>query len=91
MIEQVFWGTSKGLQGWKWIAIDFWTGCPEIKAAILVKFSTFIRKFFPLSLYFFACATIIIFSSYCKTIKHNYSTLQAIFIKQDISDVAVFL
>ena len=37
-IEQVFRGRSTGLQGWKWIAIDFWTGCPEIKAAVLVKF-----------------------------------------------------
>ena len=29
-IEQVFWGWSTGLQRRKWIAIDFWTGCPEI-------------------------------------------------------------
>ena len=39
--EQVFWGRSTGLQGWKWIVIDFWTGYPEIKAAILVKFVIF--------------------------------------------------
>ena len=37
-IGQVFCGKSTGLQGWKWIAIDFWTGCPEIKAVALVKF-----------------------------------------------------
>ena len=35
---QVFCGESTGLQRGKWIANDFWTGCPEIKAAILVKF-----------------------------------------------------
>ena len=27
-----------GLLGWKWIVIDFWTGYPRIKTAILVKF-----------------------------------------------------
>ena len=38
-MEQAFLGNSTGLQGWKWIAIELaWTGCPEIKAAILVKF-----------------------------------------------------
>ena len=37
-VEKVFGGRSKGLQGWKWIATDFWTGCPEIKAAVLMKF-----------------------------------------------------
>ena len=36
-IKQVFWERGTSLQGWKWIAIDFWTGCPEIKADTLVK------------------------------------------------------
>ena len=44
-IEQLFLGRRTGLQGWKWIAIDFWTGCPEIKATILMKFSTFYPSF----------------------------------------------
>ena len=33
-MRQVF---STELQGWKWIAIDLWTGCPETKDATLVK------------------------------------------------------
>ena len=37
-LEQVFLGKSTGLQEWKWIATDFWTGFSEIKAAILAKF-----------------------------------------------------
>ena len=37
-LEQLFLGRGAELQGWKWITIDFWTGCPEIKAAILMKF-----------------------------------------------------
>ena len=45
-IEQLFLGRSTGLQGEKLIAIDFWTGCPKIKATILVKFSTFYQSFF---------------------------------------------
>ena len=28
---------------------DFWTGCPEIKAAMLVKLKYFYWSFFPLS------------------------------------------
>ena len=48
MIEHGFWGGSTGLQEWKWIAIDFWTGCLEIKDAIQVKFGPLIGHFFVL-------------------------------------------
>ena len=40
-IKQVFWGRSTELQEWKWIVIAFWTGYPEIKAVVLVKFGIF--------------------------------------------------
>ena len=77
-IEQEFWEKSTGLQGWKrWLI--FRTGCPEIKAAILVKIWTFYWRYFflsvdiSLSLPLFA-----FFLSYSKTLKRYYSKLQAI-------------
>ena len=89
-IEQVFWGWSTGLQGWQWITIDFWEGCPEIKASILVKFEL-LGIIFVLSRYFFAYITFSIFFSYCNTIKLNYSKLQAVLIKYYDSGVTVSL
>ena len=35
--------------GLQFIKIDFWTGCQEIKATILVKFESFASYFFFLS------------------------------------------
>ena len=83
--EQVFWERSIWLQGWKWIAFDFWTGCPEIKAVILVKFWTFYSSFFfLLSLYSLLSPLLAFFSFYCKKIKCNHSKLQAKLVKYDI-------
>ena len=73
------------------IAIDFWTGCPEIKAAILEKLSTFISHFFLLVDISLLVSLLAFFSSYFKTMKDNYIKLQTIFINYDISDVTVSL
>ena len=79
------------LQGWKWIAIDFWTKCPEIKVVILVKLKPFMNHFFlffdiPLLLVLFA-----FFYPYCKTVKKNNTNLQVILTKYDISGATVSL
>ena len=91
-IEQVFCGESTRLQGWKWITIDFWTECPEIKAAsqpgeilnlLLVIFSSQLVKISSL---------LALFASYCKTLKFRCGKIQAIRYKPyDISDLTVSL
>ena len=73
MIEQVFLGRSTGMQGWKWIAIDCWTGRPEIKAAILMKFETFYYSVFLLVDISLISPLLAFLSCYCKIITCNYS------------------
>ena len=75
---------------WKWITsyqINFWTGCPEIKAVI------FWWNFEPCNSYFILyyislfSPSLTFFFSYRKTIKLNYSKLHAILKKYDLSGV----
>ena len=55
------------------------------------NFEPFISNFFLFIDVSLLLPLLVLFSSYCKTIKHNYSKLQAILIKYDTSGMTVSL
>ena len=70
--------------------IDFWTGCPEITAGNHSFISGEILNLLLVTFFLLVDISLLLpllafFSSCCKTIKRNYSKLQAILIKYDIS------